>query len=308
MSVAVTGGHPQYSTQGLIPEFFANDFNIAYWRETLLPRITTGRFYEQVLEQGHKVTVAAEPTMVTRAYTKGQTLAVDLPSSTPITLTVDRARYFNFLVDKVDMKQSHLDIGPKYVDVALKQMAQDIEDEFFASIRTQAHAKNQGATAGVKSSSFNLGAAGTPLALTDSVATNFITMLRACLGEQNAAFAKKMWVIVPEWARYLLVNSELKNAMIMGDPKSVMRTGQLGKIDEMTIYTSNGLPVTTADKSTGTYILAGNMDAISYISQMSETDKLTSETTFGTKFRALQVYDWNVRKPEGLVVAYVYKG
>jgi hypothetical protein len=41
---------------------------------------------------------------------------------------------------------------------------------------------------------------------------------------------------------------------------------------------------------------------------MSETDKLTSETTFGTKFRALQVYDWNVRKPEGLVVAYVYKG
>ena len=307
MSVTAAQGHPQLQTQGLIPEFFADEFNVAYWRELLMPRICTGKFYEKALDSGDKVTIASEPTMTTRAYTKGQTLAVDTTNSTPVEMTVNRARYFNFLVDKVDMKQSHLMISDKYVKVALKQMQQDIEDEFFTSIYTQAHAKNQGATAGVKSSAYDLGTAGSPLALSASNATDFITRIRAVLGEQNCAEKGKMWVIVPEWARYLLVNSDLKNASVMGDDSSVMRTGRLGEVDGLTIYVSNGLVTSADDESTGTYVLAGNMDAISHISQMTETDKIKSETTFGTKFRALTVYDWAVRKPEGLVVPYIYK-
>jgi hypothetical protein len=79
-------------------------------------------------------------------------------------------------------------------------------------------------------------------------------------------------------------------------------------LDGLTIYTSNLLHTSTTDEDTGTYILAGNMDAISFVSQMKDVEKLKTSKTFGTLFRGLHVYDWSVRKPEGLVMAYCYKG
>jgi len=310
MSVTATAGHPQYADQGLIPEFFANDFNIEYRNTLLLPRITTGKFYEQALSVGDKVTVASVPEIESHDYTKGMTLDVDTPESTPVEMTVNRAKYFNFLVDKVDMKQSHLEIGPKYVNRAIYELQRAIERQFFASIYTQAHASNSGAAAGADSGSYNLGAAGSPLALTTNNVLEFLTAIRAVLGEQDAADEKKLWVVIPEWLRYRMINSDLKNVMVTGDPKSVMRTGRLGMLDGLNIYASRNLKTSTADQSTGTYVMAGNMDAISHVAQMSpeDTEEIKSETTFGTKFRSLTVYDWNVRKPEGLVAAYVYAG
>jgi hypothetical protein len=38
------------------------------------------------------------------------------------------------------------------------------------------------------------------------------------------------WLVIPPWMRWLLVNSDLKNASLMGDEKSVMRNGRIGMI------------------------------------------------------------------------------
>ncbi len=308
MTVAAAVGYPSLKAAGLIPELFADEFNVEYWATTLLPRITTGKFLDKLASAGDKITIPNVPTFVTHPYTKGQTLDVDTPTVAPTELTMDRARYSNTLVDDIDMAQSHMDISSKYVDAAVNQMSEDIETEFFADIYTRAHAANKGATAGAKSASYDMGAAGAPVAVTSANATNVLTRIRAVLGEQNAARGKKLWVCIPEWMRYLLVNSELKGAHLMGDDKSVMRTGRLGEIDGLTIYVSPLLKTTAADEATGTYIQAGNLDAIAYLAQMNKTDKLSSETTFGMKFRQLMCYDWGVKKSEGLVTLYAYNG
>ena len=308
MSVTAAAGHPQYADMGLIPTLFAKEFNVEYWATTIMPRITTGKFYEGLLKQGHGIEVATLPSIDTFPYKKGMTLPVQAPESTPITMDVNRARGFNILIDDIDLKQTHLDISGKYVNQGVDQMREDVEKEFFESIYSQAHADNQGTTAGAKSSAYNLGVAGTPIAITTANATEMLTRIRAVLGEQNCATPGKMWVILPEWMRYYLVNSDLKNAALMGDDTSVMRTGRLGSIDGLTIYVSNLLYTTDADETTGTYAMGGNMDAISHIQQLNKVERLTSESTFGKKMRGLNVYDWNVRKPEGLVSLYCYKG
>lgn len=308
MSVAATAGTPQLADQGLIPDLYAKQFNVEYWATTLLPRITTGRFYEQALKQGDKVTVANVPTVTTKPYRKHQELDTQIPESAPTEMTVDRARYFNLLIDDIDVKQSHLAIADKYMNTGVNQTQEDIETEFFEAIYSAAHADNQGATAGAKSAAYNLGAAGSPVAVTKDNTVDVITRLMAALGEQNARKGGKSWIVFPEWFRYVFLNSDAKNAALMGDESSVLRTGQLGKIDNCYLYTSNLLYTTTTDESTGTYVMAGNMDAISFISQLTKTRKLESETTFGHKLSGLNVYDWSVRKPEGLVALYCYKG
>ena len=299
MSVGVSGGHPQYGggTSGLIPELFADEFNVEYWATTLMPQITTGRFYEGLLEQGDKVTIATEPTITVSDYSKGQELDIEVPYSTPITMAVDRAKYFNISVDSIDEKQSHLELSSKYVDVGTRQLAQDIETQFFLDIAGDAAAQNRGVTAG-KEGGFINGTTADPAAVTVDNAIEIILRVRTILAEQNALAGGKVWMVVPPWFRHFLMQSELWHADKTNDAKSIIRSGRVGEIDGVTIYESNLLPGTAG---TYTYMFAGNMDAVSYISQLNKAETIRSEKTFATLFRALQVYDWKVRKPEGLV-------
>lgn len=300
---SVTGGaYPQFGTggapfTGLIPELFAQEFNIEYWATTLMPMVTTGKFYEGLLNYGDKVTIPTEPSITISDYEKGQELDIQVPTSTPITMNVNRAKYFNIALDDIDAKQSHLDLAGKYVEVALRQITQDIEVQFFDDIKASAAATNQGAGAGAISGNYNLGAAGAPLGFSTANSTDVITSVRAVLEEQNAYVPGQCWVILPVWARYRLVNSDLNRADWTGDSTSVLRSGLIGQIDGLNIYVSNLLPVSGSE----TTALAGNMDSISYISQLNKSENIRSEKTFADLFRSLMVYDWNVRKPEGLV-------
>lgn len=310
MSVGVSSGYPQYGggTSGLIPQLYADQFNVEYWATTLMPRITTGRFYEGLLNQGDKVTIPTEPTITVSDYVKGQELDIEVPTSTPITMTVDQAKYFNIAIDDIDKKQTHLQLADKYVDIGVRQMAQDIETEFFLDIVSDAHASNRGSAAGAVSGNFNLGLAsgGGGYGATVSTVINLVTGVRSVLAEQNAFVPGKIWMVIPVWFRYLLMNSSLNQAYLTGDPKSTLRTGRIGEIDGITLYESNLLPTVSDGTRTCHYMFAGNMDAISYISQLNNSETLRSEKTFATLFRALQVYDWKVRKPEGLVEMVAY--
>jgi hypothetical protein len=307
MSVDTAAGYPQLENQGVIPTLYADEVNITYYDECLLPRITNSKFTGKVKDQGSKVIIAQRPVIVTKTYTKGMNLETQVPEADDIELTVNRAKYYRFCIDNIDAKQSHLVLSNEYVSDGVERMKIDTETDFWADIYADAHADNMGATAGAKSGAYNLGAAGSPLGLTkDNVVESLLTSVRAVLGEQNAARAG-MWVVVPEWCRWLLMNSDLKNASIMGDVKSVQRTGRLLEVDGLTIYTSNLLKTTTADQSTGTYIMAGNKDSISFVAQMTKSRAFEAQNTFGMIYDGLHVYDWKVVKPEGLVSIYAYK-
>ena len=304
MSVPSAAGYPGFtSAQGLIPQLFAKEFNIYYWANTVLPRITTGKFYEGLLSQGDQVTVANTPVISTKPYTKGQELDVNIPQQSPVVLTVNRGRYFNIPLDDVDEKQSHLDVAGKYVEVGNKQMARDIETEFFTAMPGQAHAKNRGLTAGVQSGQYNLGTTAAPITISNTgtsgsvSAIDLLTRIRSVLAEQNAFEAGKVGIVVPVWFRYLIMNSILRQAYLTGDDKSILRSGLIGSVDGMELYESTLLPQT----SSYTQFYAFNRDAVSYIAQLNKEEKIRSTTTFATLFRGLMVYDWGIRKPEGMV-------
>ncbi len=309
MSVTAATGTAQLKTTGLIPEVYADEFNVEYHDNSLLPKLTRGKYYEGVLEQGDKVIVPTLPRAEFTPYLKNQELPVTIPEGSSIEMTVDRAEFFNVLVDRIDSKQSHIDIVEKYKENMLETRQSKDTEQMFADIYNQAAAENQGATAGVKSGGYNLGVATAPVAITASTVEAVLTLTRAVLEEQNAGIGD-LWLVVPVWVRYLIINSDLMKVNEMGiATKSGRLTGLMGSIDGMEIYSSNLLKTTTADQPTGTYIMAGNRDAISYIQQLNEVRIIKEDGRFfGQLLQGLWVYDWKVRKPEGLVSLYAYKG
>lgn len=306
MSVPAAPGTPQRADEGLIFQAFEDQFNVVYREETLLPKITTGKFYSKLLKQGDQVTVAELPTVEWQDHIKNQPSDPVVPEAKSIKLYVNRSKQFNILVDAVDKAQSHLMLGEEFTRNQVDGLDAILQRQFFASIYSQAHASNQGLTAGAQGGSYNLGTAASVLSVTKETATDFVTKFTSVLGEQNAYMPGKMWIVIPWALRFLFINSDLKNASLTGDGKSTLRTGRLGEIDGITIYARN----TLYSPSAGVwYVVGGNMDAISYITQLNSVGAVKSERYVGGMLhQGICVYDWGVSKPEGLVVACVSKG
>jgi len=307
MPIDVAAGYPQLKDAGVIMTHYTDKVNIEYYATCLLPRITNSKFTGEVKDKGDKVIIPTRPVITTKPYVKGMNLETEYPESDPIELEVNRARYWRFGLDHIDIHQMHVVLSDESKSDAVERMRIDTEEEFFEDIIGDAHASNMGLTAGAKSGAYNLGSAVTPLALTTTNIIELLTSVRAVLGEQNAV-KKGMWIILPEWARFLLVNSDLKNASLTGDDRSVLRTGRLLEIDGLTIYCSNLLYNVTIGGNQCTYIPAGNGDAITFVAQMARARAFEAQNTFGMIYDGLHVYDWKVVKPEGLVTVLARKG
>jgi hypothetical protein len=191
--------------------------------------------------------------------------------------------------------------------VSQKEGTKAIETAFFLAMVDAAHASNKGATAGIKSSKYDLGTSGAGVSLNTSNIVMFMTKLQAVLAEQVATGGQETWCVVPVWMQYLLVNSELKNAMIMGDAVSALRTGFLGKLWNMKIYVNTYLSGAGSAAGTPTAILAGNKEAIVYTSKLVKAEKYR-DGNFQTLLQLLLIWGWKVVKSNGLVNAYGYMG
>lgn len=311
MSVATVPGYPDYTQAGTnknIPWAFSKKTIVKFYDTSVVPQITNTDYSGEVSGQGDKVIINTTPDISITKYQKGSTTNWQLAESPAIELTVSRAIQFAFKMDKIDIKQ----FGNKgYMDDCAQDAAEQqkiyIDTEFLGSVYADAAAANKGTTAGRKSSSYNLGTTGSPVALTKTNIIDTILNLGGVGDEQNWP-EQGRWIVIPSWAGVMLKQSDLKDASMTGDGTSTLRTGRLGQLDRWTIYSTN-LYTPVTDGATSCYnIMFGHKSSTCFVSQLVETeyfDKL--ETTFGKGMKGLQVYDWKTTKPESLGVLYGYK-
>lgn len=303
--ITQAGGVPNIKTNGsAVLTAYSKKWNARYWQTGVLPAITTSQYFTE-LQKGDQVDITNEPTLTFKAYTNGVSLDVERANLTSTSVKIDQAGYFNVALTDVDAELSHLELGNKYLEIGQKEGQKYIDQQFFAAMVDAAHASNKGNTAGVISGAFALGTSGAGVAINSSSVTKFVTSLQTVLQEQIAA-DEETWCVIPPWMHWCFVNSELKNAQMMGDPKSVMRTGFIGIINGMKFYVNTYLSGTGVDASHPTAILAGNKRAISYTLRMNKAQRWQNGN-FETYLQGLMVWGWKAVKSEGLVNAYAYK-
>ncbi len=309
MSVAAAAGHPQYADAsiGYIPQLYAPSTLVKYYAKSVLTAISNTKYEGQIRDKGDKVIIRTRPTITIRPYTKGQTLVKETPESAPIEMLIDKALYYDFVVDDVDDKQADIVLSAEFTDESSERMRIAIDTDVLGGAFADAHASNQGATAGVISGDYNLGKTGTPVLATAQNVIEILTMVGTVLDEQNVP-EQDRWIVVPAWFRFLIMNSDIKNADIMGDNTSIIRNGRVGMVDRLTLYMSNLLSVVTDTGNKVTNFLAGQHDALSFAAQLVKNENLRAADQFGWEYRGLQVYGYKVVKPEGLVHLYARKG
>lgn len=312
MSLAVNGdlygagnGVDGYKTVAkFIPDIWSGKLAVKYYLATCMSEITNNDWEGEIKDQGDKVIIRSTPSITINNYTKGLALSSEVPSSTPIELLIDQGKYFQVVVDDVDVVQSDIKLMSNFTDDASQQMKIAIERDVFAAVFADAAATNKGATAGAISGNIDLGTGAAPVAVTKTNVLDHIINMGLALDENNVPEAGR-WLLLPASVIARIKQSDLKNVYMTGDGTSPMRNGKVGMIDRFTLFSSNNLHIDAGGKYN---IMAGTKDAISWAAQITKMETLRSQTTFGDLVRGLNVYGYKVTKPQALVHSVVTVG
>jgi hypothetical protein len=305
MAYPTAPGQPNYSGT-FIPEIWSTKMIEKYYDGTMLSSISNTDYEGEISNMGDKVIIRTVPTLEINDYSIGQTLVNQRPESPTIELLIDKGFYWSSIIDDVVKKQQDIDQMNIWATDASEQMKIKLDRRVMAAIPPDIDALNKGATAGRISGNINLGATGAPVQLTSANILQTILNMGQVLDEQNVAETGR-WLAMPFWATTLLKLSDIKDASLTGDGTSPLRNGRVGMIDRFTVYNSNLLP-NYVDGANNTFsIIAGTTAGLTFATQLTNTESLRAESTFGEIMRGLMVYGHKVVKPEALTTAYVYQ-
>jgi hypothetical protein len=290
-----------------IPEIWSSNLLVKFYENTCLAKISNTEYEGQIQKAGDKVHIQMYPDLTINNYVKGQNLKYEEVTTEEVTLDIDKGKYWAFPANDVDKKQSNIEFVGKWSEDASTTLKQEVETDVFAAVYADAATYNKGATAGYKSRDINLGVSGTPLAITKDNVLEVLVDIGVCMDEYKVPEGERS-IVIPAWMAGLIKKSDLKDASLTGDGSSVLRTGRLGMIDRLTLYTSN-LLASGADGAVTAYnVIACQKKALTFAAQITENEKVRNPNDFGDLIRGLMVFGYKVVKPEAMVHLYCYKG
>ena len=280
MAVARTGNNLPNGVFN--PVIWSKKLNLKYYAQTFLPEITNSTYEGEIKGQGSQVTIRSRPTVQINDYTIDKPIQYQDIVDEKIDLYIDKAKQFAFKVDDVDKAQSDINILNELTTDAAYQMKIAIDKLVLGSIYSDA---------------------GQSLASVTLDKTNIIDWIidaEVKMEEKNIP-SDSRWLVIPPKAAGFIQKSDLKNASITGDSKSVIRSnlnnGRLGEIGGITIYVSNNL----ANTGTTFHCLSGHKSAVTFASQVVKVENLRLQTHFGDAVRGLNVFGFKTLIPDGLV-------
>jgi hypothetical protein len=289
-----------------IPEIWSLKTLVKFYTATVFGEIANTDYEGEIQKFGDKVQIRIIPDITIRDYNIGQKLIRERPATSKITLDIDKGKYYSMSVNLVEMKQADIAYVEKWTDDAGEQLKIAIDANILANVYSDAHASNAGATAGYRSSSYNMGVSGTPYGLDKTNILDFIVDMGSVLDEQDVPEMDRKMVL-PTLLCGMIKKSDLKDASLTGDAVSPMRNGRIGMLDRFTVYRSNQIATASSGGETAYEIIACHKSAITFASQLTDQRTIPNPDDFGDLMEGLQVYGYKVIKPEALVHGHVYK-
>lgn len=298
------------TTMRYVPSLYSGKMLEKFYAKRVVPAICNQDYEGELKGQGDTLYIRANPDITVSTHYKGGAVVGEYPSSTAVTMLVDKGKKWAFVTDPIDDKQTDVkNYVEKWMDDAEKQVGIAIDTDVLGNIYSSAHASNYGATAGAISANINLGVeSGTAVSLTKSDIVDKIVECGQVLDEQNIPDEDR-YMVLPAWACAMLKQSDIKNVSLTGDSVSPIRNGRWGVVDRFEIFMSNKLSTgTDSVAATCTDIIFGHRSAVTFATQITENENLKNPNGFGILYRGLQVYGYKVVIPSALGWLFAKKG
>lgn len=231
--------------------------------------------YEGEIENAGDTVHIQTPGAITVEDNTGD-ITYDAVTSTQQDLVIDQEKRFAFQLNDVDKVQANTNLLSTYTRRAAQSMA-DVTDVAIASEYTNA------------TTTVSWDAATNP-----NDAYKQVTEVSAALSGYNVPQAGRWGVVTPTVHKFFRQSTDFVRATDLGD--NIMRSGQVGMIDGISIFESNNIQIATQHKC-----MFGVTEAITFAMQFVNMEALRLEAAFADGIRGLQVYGLKTVMPNYLV-------
>ncbi len=288
-------------TGNFVPQIYSQKVLNFFRTKSVVEAITNSDYYGEIAAFGDTVRVIKEPVITVSDYLRGDTLTSQALIDNELTLALDQAKFFQFEVDDIETKISH--IG--WQALATDSAAYALKNSFDQDVLTQMSLEANVLAANISNDTehANLLDLSTPDAL-----LNEISHLSRLLTEQD----------VPEEGRWLVISPVGMETLAKADSKLInmdfnggiadLGNGLVssGKLRGFSLFMTNNAPTfqTLTTVHTHDVLLAGHMSSTATVSAILDTEVIRSTTTFADIIRGKHVYGRTVIRPEALAIAH----
>lgn len=310
MSYPRASGIPDYGPSGSInydPEVYSGKLVEKFYKTTVFGEIASTDYEGDIAGMGANVIIRTVPDVTVSDYVVGAGLTNTYPSSSSVTLSIDKGKSFAVAVNTVDARQSDLDMADIFANDGSIKLRIAADADMLESIPADVSADNSGTTAGADSNDINLGSAAAPRSVSTSNVLDFIVDCNQALDEQSVSDEGR-WMVLPPWMISRIKRSDLKDASLAGDSVSILRNGKVGMIDRTMIYQSRSLLTQNSPSAAATYVMFGHSAGLTFASQITELRMIDNPNDFGYLVQGLMVYGFEAVEPSYIGTAVVSRG
>jgi len=288
-----------------IPTLYAGKLLVKFYEASVLGEIANSDYEGMIRDQGDTVIIRTLPTITINDHRKGMTVTNQEPTSTPVTLLIDKGKYWSFRTDDPDDVQT--DVRGwinEWTEEASYALRNAIEISVLQSVYATAGI-HKGANQGAQSADFNLGEDGAPVTVTKDTIVDQMVDCGTILDESNVPDEGRYFLLPPKLVG-MIKKSELKDASLAGDSTSIVRNGLVGMIDRFKLFKTGNLKYDSDDKAW--YTLFGTKHALTFASQLVKNKVIDNPNGFGMLHRGLHVYGFKVVKADAMGTLYATAG
>ena len=293
-----------------LPKVYSKQVLNFFRKASVAEAITNTDYAGEISAFGDTVRIIKEPEITVDQYERGQDITATKLTDQEVTLIIDVANAFKFIVDDIETNMSHVN----FREVATSSAAYALRDAFDTGVIATMFA-------GVSASSPNhiLGsdnatdlAAGTfdgtgnldiGFASGEHDPIDVLSRMARLLDEQNVPEEGRWFLANPEFYEQLVATSSKLMSVDFNAGQGSIRNGLVssGLLRGFNMYKSNNIAATS---NAAGKVIAGHMSSTCTAQTITNTEVLRDPSSFGDIVRGLHVYGAKVLRPEALVSAF----
>jgi len=296
-----------------LPSIYSRKVLNFFRKASVVEAITNTDYAGEISAFGDSVRIIKEPVISVSDYTRGSDTTQTKLTDQEITLVVDSAKAFKFIVDDIETNMSHVN----FKEVATSSAAYALRDSYdaaviasmFSGVSTSSpdHVLGADASAATQTMGQHQGGSNSiDLLGSDGTGTDpldVMSFMAKLLDEQSVPEEGRWFVAPPSFYNELAQSGSKLLSVDFNAGQGSIRNGLVssGKLRGFDMYKSNN--VAAASTATGK-ILAGHISSTATAQTIISTEVLRDPTSFGDIVRGLHVYGAKVLRPEALVSAF----
>lgn len=284
-----------------------NNFQPTVWAADILkatktalvyggPDVISSDYEGEIQASGDTVKINMLGDVTVGNYVKGVDMAAPQQlSDASLSLVIDQAKYFNFVIDDIDKRQASANLMDEATDRAGYAVA-SVADQFTSGMYTDIDPANWIGNDTTPITGFNV---------SSTKAYDQLVDLGTKLTNNDTPFQGR-WVVIPPWyAGYLQKDARFTSFGTQANRQQLEQgivaaeNGYVGQAAGFNVYMSNNVPNVASAKYK---IIAGHKFAWTFANQITETEAYRPERQFGDALKGLQVFGAKVIRPSNLAV------